>query len=103
MIVEKTQPLMSSKTYLPKNLQNFRWFKRVDRLSVAAKQLYKNNIDFENSTGIKFTKKQHLELKKTVSKFPLCITPYYASLIDIKNYQNDPIFKQAFPNPAELN
>ena len=53
-------------------------------------------------TDIKFTKKDHIELEKTMNKFPLSITPYYASLIEKENYRNDPIFKQAFPNPAEL-
>ena len=57
---------------------------------------------FEAFTGITFTKNQRKELGKTISKFPLCITPYYASLIEVNNYQNDPIFKQAFPDPAEL-
>ena len=32
----------------------------------------------------------------------MSITPYYASLIEKENYRNDPIFKQAFPDPAEL-
>jgi lysine 2,3-aminomutase len=57
---------------------------------------------FENFTGINFSKTEKYELEKTISKFPLSITPYYASLIKKKNYRNDPIFKQAFPNPAEL-
>ena len=57
---------------------------------------------FENFMGIHFSKTERSELKKTIQKFPLCITPYYASLIDANNYRNDPIFKQAFPNPSEL-
>jgi lysine 2,3-aminomutase len=58
---------------------------------------------FERLTGIKFTDKEHEEFEKTISKFPMNITPYFASLIDKENYRNDPIFKQSFPNPAELN
>ncbi len=57
---------------------------------------------FENFMGIAFSKKEKKELEKTVEKFPLSITPYYASLIEKENMHNDPIFKQAFPNPAEL-
>jgi lysine 2,3-aminomutase len=57
---------------------------------------------FEEFTGISFSKCQREELEKTISKFPLSITPYYASLIEQENYQNDPIYKQAFPSPAEL-
>ncbi len=52
--------------------------------------------------GITFSKKERKQLQKTVEKFPINITPYYASLIDRENYSNDPIFKQAFPNPLEL-
>jgi lysine 2,3-aminomutase len=57
---------------------------------------------FEEFMGIKFTIKEKQELKKTTKKFPLSITPYYASLIEKENMHSDPIFKQAFPNPAEL-
>ena len=57
---------------------------------------------FEKFTGISFSKSEKMELEETISKFPLCITPYYASLVEKKNYRDDPIFKQAFPNPAEL-
>ncbi|MGD6805624.1 MAG: lysine 2,3-aminomutase [Candidatus Bathyarchaeia archaeon] len=57
---------------------------------------------FEDFMGITFTKEEKTQLEKTIAKFPLLITPYYASLIDRKNYRNDPIFKQAFPNPDEL-
>ena len=62
----------------------------------------KDVATFEKLTGIVFTEKEHAELEKTVKKFPMSITPYYASLIEKENYRNDPIFKQAFPDPAEL-
>jgi lysine 2,3-aminomutase len=57
---------------------------------------------FEKLTGIYFEKQEKLEIEKTIRKFPLSITPYYLSLVDTVNYQNDPIFKQAFPSPLEL-
>ena len=57
---------------------------------------------FERLTEIVFTEEEHEKLEETVSKFPMSITPYFASLIEKENYRNDPIFKQAFPNPAEL-
>ncbi len=102
MIVENAQPLISYESYLSKNIQNFvslsEWTDYQWQLSNSIKTIE----DFENFTGIKFTRKERTELKKTIRKFPLSITPYYASLIGIENYQNDPIFKQAFPNPAEL-
>ncbi|HKL96627.1 MAG TPA: lysine 2,3-aminomutase [Paludibacteraceae bacterium] len=57
---------------------------------------------FELLTGIQFTAEENEELQKTIDHFPLSITPYYLSLIDKDNYQNDPIFKQAFADPREL-
>ncbi len=57
---------------------------------------------FENLTGIRFSEKERNDLHETLQKFPLSITPYYLSLIDKNNYANDPVFRQAFPSPAEL-
>ena len=57
---------------------------------------------FQWVTGIEFTVKEKALLKKTLEKFPLSITPYYLSLIDVANYQNDPVFKQSFANEREL-
>ena len=57
---------------------------------------------FELITGIKFNKKERSDLEKTFKKFPLSITPYYLSVIDRSNYQNDPVFKQAFGGIEEL-
>jgi lysine 2,3-aminomutase len=62
----------------------------------------KDIATFEKLTGIVFTEREREKLEKTVSKFPMSITPYYASLIEKENYRNDPIFKQSFPNPCEL-
>jgi lysine 2,3-aminomutase len=58
---------------------------------------------FELLTGIHFPADEKERLKKTLDRFPLSITPYYLSLIDNDNYQNDPVFKQAFANIDELN
>lgn len=57
---------------------------------------------FEELLGIQFREDIREELEHTVEKFPLSITPYYLSLIDTDDIQNDPIFKQAFPSPHEL-
>ena len=66
------------------------------------KHAIKNICDFEHLTEIRFSDKEKIRLNKTVQKFPVSITPYYLSLIDFKDYQNDPIFKQCFPDPSEL-
>jgi lysine 2,3-aminomutase len=57
---------------------------------------------FEQVTGIRFDMAKRKELEKTFDKFPLSITPYYLSLIDRENYENDPVFKQAFGGIEEL-
>src|SRR3990172_10430265 len=57
---------------------------------------------FEKVTGIKFEKRERELLEKTIAKFPICITPYYLSLIDTDDYRNDPFFKQSFPSRMEL-
>ena len=56
----------------------------------------KDIATFEQLTGIVFAEEEREELRKTVKKFPMSITPYFASLIEKENYRNDPIFKQAF-------
>ncbi len=58
---------------------------------------------FELLTGIRFSETEKNNLKKTLDRFPLSITPYYLSLIDNENYENDPVFRQSFANADELN
>ncbi len=61
------------------------------------------NIEaFEHITDIRFGEEVKKKLEKTLQKFPLAITPYYVSLIDTENYQNDPVFRQSFPDMREL-
>jgi hypothetical protein len=61
------------------------------------------NIDtFQQRLGIQFSQEERADLQKTIEKFPLSITPYYLSLIEVNDYKNDPIFKQAFPSQKEL-
>ena len=62
-----------------------------------------NTIEkFEFLTGLQFSDKEKNILDNTLGKFPLSITPYYLSLIDTENYENDPVYKQAFANVQEL-
>jgi len=56
----------------------------------------------EKLLEISFGEDEKKQYEKTVEKFPLSITPYYLSLIDVEDYANDPIFRQAFPSPREL-
>ncbi len=58
--------------------------------------------DFERLLDITLPPKLKKELEETVQKFPLSVTPYYLSLIDTDDLENDPIYKQALPSPLEL-
>jgi lysine 2,3-aminomutase len=58
---------------------------------------------FESFLDIKLEEEEREKVELTLEKFPLSITPYYLSLIDTEDFRNDPIFKQAFPSPEELN
>ena len=57
---------------------------------------------FQELLSIKLSQEKLSVLEKTIEKFPMSITPYYLSLIDIENIENDPVFKQSFPSPSEL-
>lgn len=61
------------------------------------------NIDtFEKVSGIRFEPEERRQVEKTLETFPLSVTPYYLSLIDRDDFRNDPVFKQSFPSPHEL-
>jgi lysine 2,3-aminomutase len=57
---------------------------------------------FERLLDIRFPDEKRRKLEETLAKFPLSVTPYYMSLIDLEDMENDPIFKQSFPSPSEL-
>lgn len=57
---------------------------------------------FEKLLNIKLPEEIRKQYDKITSKFPMSITPYYLSLINTDNLQNDPIFKQSFPVIDEL-
>jgi len=56
---------------------------------------------FERLVGVTFAPEMRRRLELTVARFPLSVTPYYLSLIDPDNIETDPVFRQAFPSPAE--
>ena len=57
---------------------------------------------FEKLLDYSFPEEQRKDIEKTISKFPMSITPYYLSLMQVDSLENDPIFKQAFPSVREL-
>lgn len=56
----------------------------------------------EKLLDIEFDPAFRVELETTLQKFPLSITPYYLSLIDRDNFEEDPVFLQSVPLPQEL-
>ncbi|MBN2655146.1 MAG: lysine 2,3-aminomutase [Nitrospirae bacterium] len=56
----------------------------------------------ENILGLKFLPDTRTSLQQTIEKFPMSITPYYLSLIDVDDFENDPIFKQSVVSANEL-
>lgn len=49
-----------------------------------------------------FEPEMRSKIEQTLEKFPMSITPYYLSLVDADDLENDPVFKQAFPDVREL-
>jgi lysine 2,3-aminomutase len=66
------------------------------------KHSIRNITTFEKLLGVKLSEEKKKEIENTIDKFPMCITPYYLSLIDTDDLEHDPIYKQAFPSIDEL-
>ncbi|MFC1962358.1 lysine 2,3-aminomutase, partial [Chloroflexota bacterium] len=63
----------------------------------------KDITTLERLLGIQFGAEKIRQLEQTLECFHMRITPYYLSLINAENYENDPIFLQSVPSVAELN
>ncbi len=57
---------------------------------------------FEKLLNIKVSDETREQFNKITMTFPMSITPYYLSLININDLENDPIYKQSFPVIDEL-
>jgi lysine 2,3-aminomutase len=57
---------------------------------------------FERLLNIQLEPTEKRKIELTLQKFPLSTTPYYLSLIDRNDFRNDPVFRQAFPDPQEM-
>ena len=96
MTYNKAQRTIAERVHpqaLMSNWQDWKW-----QLKNSIRSLAK----FEELLDIRFSDEERRDLKKTLEKFPLAITPYYLSLIDREDFRQDPVFRQAFPDPAEL-
>ncbi|MCE4566856.1 lysine 2,3-aminomutase [Maribellus sp. CM-23] len=96
MIFTKKQQLIANQ--IENESQISKWKDWKWQLSHSIKTLDK----FEQLTGITFEDEEKEQLRETLDKFPLSITPYYLSLIDKTHFRNDPVFKQSFGSVDEL-
>jgi lysine 2,3-aminomutase len=56
----------------------------------------------ESLLGVGFDDKRREQYEHTIGRFPMSITPYYLSLVDVEDLEHDPIFKQSFPSVMEM-
>lgn len=66
------------------------------------KHSIKDLSTLERLLDIRLPDSYRAQMEETIGTFPMSITPYYLSLVDTRDYENDPIFKQAVPSPKEL-
>ncbi len=57
---------------------------------------------FERLLDITLSDEQRKAFDETVQKFPMSTTPYYLSLINTNDMENDPVFLQSVPSPLEI-
>ena len=94
MITEKQKQILKEIDTTQKgNWKDWRW---------QVKHCIRDLETFEQLLDIKLPLIIRESFKKISKKFPMSITPYYLSLIDTDNLENDPIFKQCFPVINEL-
>ncbi|HAU38663.1 MAG TPA: lysine 2,3-aminomutase, partial [Phycisphaerales bacterium] len=75
------------------NWQDWRW---------QVRHTVRDIPTFERLLNVQLDDDRRKGLARTLERFPLSITPYYLSLIDAADYENDPVFLQSFPRQAEL-
>lgn len=83
--------LLDDKAY--DNWKNWKW-----QVSHCIKDI--NTI--EKILDVRFDTEGRQQIQETMNLFPMSVTPYYLSLVDPKDYKNDPVFQQAFPSIREL-
>ncbi len=96
MVFTKSQKKLAQKIDIDatkSNWKNWKWQLKHKIVSIDM---------LEKVLNIKFSENLRKQIEKTIEKFPMSITPYYLSLVDIDNIENDPIFKQAVPSICEL-
>jgi len=96
MIFTEHQQKIAEKIDLEINKSNWkRWEWQV-------KHQIKSPDVLESLLEVKLPPRFKERLEATVQVFPMSITPYYLSLINVDDLENDPIFRQAVPSAREL-
>ncbi|WP_418392122.1 lysine 2,3-aminomutase [Victivallis lenta] len=57
---------------------------------------------FETLLGVRLPEHLREKFAEITAKFPMSITPYYLSLMNSSDLENDPVFRQSFPVESEL-
>ncbi|MBN2802442.1 MAG: lysine 2,3-aminomutase [Deltaproteobacteria bacterium] len=75
------------------NWTNWKW---------QMKHCVKSVEQMEKLLGMNLPERVRKPFKEVTEKFPMSITPYYLSLMDCNDIENDPVFKQSYPLINEL-
>jgi len=96
MIYTENQQSIAEAVDQSANIGNWKNWKWQIRNSIQSME------DLLKILKLDLSREEKAQLEMTLEKFPMSITPYYLSLIDPSDFDNDPIAKQAIPQPSEL-
>lgn len=96
MIFNENQQELAERINTDASLKNWKDWKWQNKHRITSLS------EVEKLLEIKFSDEKRARIEKTIDKFPLSITPYYLSLIDTDNFEEDPVYLQSVPSPKEL-
>lgn len=96
MIFNQHQQDIAEKMDIDVSRSNWKDWKWQIRHCVKSFDLLESLLD------IKLPEEKRSKLKEITDKFPMSITPYYLSLIDTDDFENDPVFRQSAASVHEL-
>ncbi len=96
MIYNENQQDLAGRIHSDASLKNWKDWKWQNKHRITSLS------DVEKLLDVKLSDEKRAQIEKTIEKFPLSITPYYLSLIDTDNLENDPVYMQSVPSINEL-
>ncbi len=96
MIYNENQQELAGRINSDASLKNWKDWKWQNKHRITSLS------EVEKLLDIKLSDEKRAQVEKTIDKFPLSITPYYLSLIDTDNLENDPVYMQSVPSVNEL-